>query len=164
MAAMPATGLGSSVAPLAAEQGSATSVAATSTTAASSAAAGDAAAQQIIRGMRLQWSGSVGEAQLRLQPENLGQVYVSVRVDQGTVSATLRADSAAAQQWIQTHQQDLKQALQDQGLQVSEIIVTNEPDQRQQRGNQQERENASRGRQARRQDSTADQPRFEIRV
>jgi flagellar hook-length control protein FliK len=89
------------------------------------------AAQQVIRSMRLQWNGSVGEAQLRLQPEHLGQVLVSVRVDQGAVSATLQADSASAQQWIQTHQQELRQALQDQGLRVTEFNVTTNPDDRQ---------------------------------
>jgi flagellar hook-length control protein FliK len=89
------------------------------------------AAQQVIRSMRLQWNGSVGEAQLRLQPEHLGQVLVSVRVDQGAVSATLQADSASAQQWIQTHQQELRQALQEQGLRVTEFTVTTNPDDRQ---------------------------------
>src|SRR5262249_36284153 len=49
-------------------------------------AEGGDAAQHVIRSMRLQWSGSVGEAQLRLEPEHLGQVLVSVRVDQGNVS------------------------------------------------------------------------------
>jgi flagellar hook-length control protein FliK len=85
---------------------------------------------QMIRSMRLQWSGAVGEAQLRLTPEHLGQVLVSVRVDQGNVSATLHADSATAQQWIQSHEGELRQALQDQGLKVAQFTVTANPDDR----------------------------------
>jgi hypothetical protein len=95
------------------------------------AAAGDVdGSQNVLRSMRLQWNGSVGEAQLRLEPEHLGQVLVSVRVDQGNVSATLHADSATAQQWIESHQQDLRQALQDQGLKVTHFHVTVNPDDR----------------------------------
>jgi flagellar hook-length control protein FliK len=111
----------------------------------------DASAQQVIRSMRLQWSGSVGEAHLRLQPEHLGQVLVNVRVDQGNVSATLHADSATAQQWIQAHEQELRQALQEQGLRVTQLTVTANPDDRPRR------EQA-------RQDQPRDQPRDQQRA
>jgi flagellar hook-length control protein FliK len=126
----------------------------------------DADAQQVIRSMRLQWNGSVGEAQLRLQPEHLGQVLVSVRVDQGNVSATLHADSATAQQWIQTHEQELRQALQDQGLRVTQFQVTSNSDDRSQgdqpqRGQQQDDQQPARPRTER---TDPNAPKFEVRV
>jgi hypothetical protein len=128
---------------------------------------GGDAAQQVIRTMRLQWSGSVGEAQLRLEPEHLGQVLVSVRVDQGNVSATLHADSAMAQQWIEAHQQDLRQALQDQGLRVTHFNVTTNPDDRARRdGSAPQDQPRNQQQPARRRDQrqNADGRTFEIRV
>jgi flagellar hook-length control protein FliK len=128
------------------------------------------AAQQVIRSMRLQWSGTSGEAQLRLQPEHLGQVLVSVRVDQGNVSATLHADSATAQQWIESHQQELRQALQDQGLKVTQFNVTVNPDdrgrrdassQQQQSRDQQDQAQSGRSRTLR---DTSNGRTFEVRV
>lgn len=126
----------------------------------------EADSQQIIRGMRLQWRGPVGEAQLTLRPEHLGQVTVTVRVDHGAVSATLRAETPAAQQWMQAHQQDLRQALQQQGLEVAEVVITTDPDDRQQ-GGQQTKDDGEASRQRRPQprgEMAAQQPRFEIRV
>jgi len=123
------------------------------------------AAQNVIRSMRLQWSGSAGEAQLRLEPEHLGQVFVSVRVDQGNVSATLQADSASAQQWIQTHQQELRQALQDQGLRVTHFNVTTNPDDRRQGAPQQDqRDQQQSGARARNDRQPTDGRIFEVRV
>ena len=46
-------------------------------------AAPEEQATQIVRSMRLQWRGATGEATLRLQPDHLGQVFVSVRVENG---------------------------------------------------------------------------------
>lgn len=124
-------------------------------------------AAQIVRSMRFQWRGPVGEAQLRLTPEHLGQVLVSVRVEHGTVNATLHADTPGAQQWIQAHQQQLRDALDAQGLRVAHLHVTSDPEDRPRRDRDQEdaRQPRSRSRQP-----TADagrdagDRRFEIRV
>lgn len=119
-------------------------------------------AAQIVRSMRLQWRGSVGEAQLRLAPEHLGQVLVSVKVDQGSVRATMHAETPAAQQWIQAHQQQLRDALDAQGLRVAELQVTTDPEDRPRRDQPQDQERPRGRAQARARDGEA--PRFEIRM
>jgi flagellar hook-length control protein FliK len=103
-------------------------------------------AAQIVRSMRLQWRGTTGEATLRLQPDHLGQVFVSVRVEQGAVSATVRAETPAAQQWIQQHQQQLRDALDAQGLRVAQFHVTSNPDDRPRRDHQQDQNQDASGR------------------
>jgi flagellar hook-length control protein FliK len=87
-------------------------------------------ADQIVRAVRLQWRDGVGEARLTLQPEHLGQVVISLRVEQGAVSAVLRAENAAAADWIRLHQTDLKASLAQQGLGLDSLEVTVDPDDR----------------------------------
>jgi flagellar hook-length control protein FliK len=122
----------------------------------------DEQAAQIVRSMRLQWRGSVGEAQLRLTPEHLGQVLVSVKVDQGSVTATMHAETPAAQQWIQQHQQQLRDALDAQGLRVAQLQVTTDPEDRPRRDHSGEREKPRGRAQTHARDGEA--PRFEIRM
>jgi flagellar hook-length control protein FliK len=122
----------------------------------------DEQAAQIVRSMRLHWRGSVGEAQLRLTPEHLGQVLVSVKVDQGSVTATMHAETPAAQQWIQAHQQQLRDALDAQGLRVAELQVTTDPEDRPRRDHQDQQEKPRGRAQTRARDDEA--PRFEIRM
>ena len=62
---------------------------------------------QIVRAAHLQWRDGVGEARLRLNPEHLGEVTISLRVEQGAVFATIRAESPAALHSIQARQQEL---------------------------------------------------------
>ncbi len=123
-------------------------------------------AAQIVRSMRLQWRGATGEATLRLQPDHLGQVFVSVRVEQGAVSATVRAETPAAQQWIQQHQQQLRDALDAQGLRVAQFHVTSNPDDRPRRDHEQDQNQDAAGRRgrARARNNDAGDRRFEIHL
>ena len=130
-------------------------------------AAPEEQAAQIVRSMRLQWRGANGEATLRLQPDHLGQVFVSVRVEQGTVSATVRAETPAAQQWIQQHQQQLRDALDAQGLRVAQFHVTSNPDDRPRRDHEQDQNQDASGRRgprARARRNDAGDRRFEIHL
>jgi len=118
--------------------------------------------QSMVRAVRLFTSGDgVSEARLQLDPEHLGPVALTVRVEQGTVSAHFRAETPAAQRWIETHQQDLRSNLREQGLEVKEVVVTTDPD-----GRRERRQDAPPARQARarRTTSGADEPRFEVLV
>ena len=129
-------------------------------------AAPEEQAAQIVRSMRLQWRGQTGEATLRLQPDHLGNVFVSVRVEQGSVSAMVRAETPAAQQWIQQHQQQLRDALDAQGLRVAQFTVTSNPDDRPRRDSEQEQNQDASGRRSRpraRQNGSDDR-RFEIHL
>jgi len=86
----------------------------------------------VIRAIQLQWRQGVGEARVQLQPEHLGHVTVSLRVDHGTVTALVRAESPLAQERIQAHQHELRSALEAQGLRLGTIVVAVDPDQRRQ--------------------------------
>jgi len=129
-------------------------------------AAPEEQAAQIVRSMRLQWRGQTGEATLRLQPDHLGNVFVSVRVEQGSVSAMVRAETPAAQQWIQQHQQQLRDALDAQGLRVAQFTVTSNPDDRPRRDSEQEQNQDASGRRSRprARQNGGDDRRFEIHL
>lgn len=86
--------------------------------------------EQVVRAIRLQWQHGIGEARLALQPENLGRVDVQLRVEQGTVTAVLRTDTADAATWIRNHHGDLRQALADQGLDLDSFEVVVDPESR----------------------------------
>ena len=90
--------------------------------------------QAMVRTVRLFTAGTgASEARLVLEPEHLGPVALTVRVEQGSVSAHFRADTPAAHRWIETHQQELRAGLREQGLEVKELVVTTDPDGRRER-------------------------------
>ena len=88
----------------------------------------------IVRVIKLQTTAGGGEIQLRLRPEHLGELTVSVRVQGGAVSAALLSDSPDVRAWIQQHQQDLRSSLKDQGLSLEQLTVDPEGHQRQRQG------------------------------
>ena len=65
-----------------------------------------------------------GEARIRLHPDHLGEIVMTVKVDQGTVIAELQVDSEAARGWIRAHQHLLRAALAEQGLGLDRFTVT----------------------------------------
>ncbi len=90
--------------------------------------------QSMVRTVRLFTAASgASEARLTLEPEHLGPVALTVRVEQGSVSAHFRAETPAAHRWIEAHQQELRSGLREQGLEVKEVVVTTDPDGRRER-------------------------------
>jgi hypothetical protein len=81
-------------------------------------------AGQMVKAIALAWRDGVGEAKIRLTPEHLGEVQVSMKVERGQVVAQIVAETATARAWIETHQQDLRDALSQQGLQLDKLVVT----------------------------------------
>ena len=86
----------------------------------------------IVRVVKLQATEGGGEIQLRLRPEHLGDLTVTVRVEAGAVSAALRSDSPEVRAWIQQHEQDLRAGLKEQGLSLEQLTVDPEGQQQQQ--------------------------------
>jgi hypothetical protein len=84
-----------------------------------------------VGAVRLRWQDGIGEARLRLGPDHLGEVSVSVRVDQQAVTATLRASTVEQQQWIAAHEAELRHALGEQGLELDRLVVAVDPDREQ---------------------------------
>jgi flagellar hook-length control protein FliK len=115
--------------------------------------------QQFVQTMRVQFRDGIGDAVLRLRPEHLGEVSISLRVENGTVAATVSAEAAAVRQWLETNQASLRQSLSEQGLHLDRFVVQRDPEERQSREDQ-----PSRQQQRRRRTANADTPRFEITV
>lgn len=60
---------------------------------------------------------------LQLKPENLGSLSILLQVKNKEVSAVIRADNAESGKLLSAHLDQLKQALQDQGLKVTKLEV-----------------------------------------
>ena len=89
---------------------------------------------------------------------------MTVKVDQGTVTAVLQVDSEAARGWIRAHQHLLRAALGEQGLGLDRFTVV-EKDQRDARDSRDPRD--PRGEPAPRRRSPSSESkdaRFDIRV
>lgn len=114
--------------------------------------------QQIVRAIRLQWAQGVSEARVRLQPQHLGDVVVSLRVEHGAVRADLHADSVEVRNMIRGNEAELRRTLGDQGLQLTRLTVDEKPEQRQ----TPQRERHEGAPQQRRQRPRETGPRFEV--
>ncbi len=90
----------------------------------STAGTGPALTDQVVRAVSLAWRGEIGDAQIRLTPEHLGEVSVSLHVEKGQVTAQVQATTSTARDWIQAHEQDLRSGLAAQGLQLDRLVVT----------------------------------------
>lgn len=92
---------------------------------------GQPASHAIVQSLKVQWRQGGGEARLRLQPEYLGELSLSLRVQGSTVSVVLRSDSPAVRGWIDTHQAELRRALEAQGLVLGRFVIDPDDDPRQ---------------------------------
>ena len=79
--------------------------------------------QAIVKSIKVQWNQGAGEARLRLHPEFLGDLSVSLRVIGASVTAVLQSDSPAVREWVQAHQADLRRALEEAGLSLDNLVV-----------------------------------------
>jgi flagellar hook-length control protein FliK len=80
-------------------------------------------APQIIQTIRLAWSRSGGEAHIRLDPRQFGDLSVSIRLDGGQVVARLQADAPAVREWLQTNQRTLQDQLAEHQLKLTRFDV-----------------------------------------
>jgi flagellar hook-length control protein FliK len=114
---------------------------------------------QIVKAIRLQWRQGLGEAKIRLEPEHLGEVQVSLRVQAGVVTAVVKAENPTVQGWIENRQQELRNALDEQGLRLQRFEVVVDPESRRQ---PRETPEGNPLRRLRRSDVT--EPEFEIEI
>jgi flagellar hook-length control protein FliK len=81
----------------------------------------------IANNMKLSVGEAFKEARLSLHPENLGQVDVKITLHaNGQLVAQLTADTLAGKQLLESQLPQLRQALQNQGLQVERLEVAQE--------------------------------------
>jgi flagellar hook-length control protein FliK len=81
---------------------------------------------QIVQQVRLQWRDGIGDARIMLDPDYLGGVNISLRVEAGAVTATVNADSAAVRTWIESNEGMLRQGLAEHGLTLERLVIAGE--------------------------------------
>jgi flagellar hook-length control protein FliK len=77
--------------------------------------------------MRMQMRAGGGQAEIRLAPEFLGSVRLSVVVDHGVVKATLSADSPGALESLPWDVDRLRASLESHGLHLDEFELRDDP-------------------------------------
>ncbi len=115
---------------------------------------------QIVQSMRMQFRDGIGEAVLKLNPEHLGSVSISLRVENGGLKANVQADLPAVRQWLESQQDTLRSALAEHGLRLDRFDV--EPDAQRQQADDDGRRGQSRKRQPQKRE--VEQPVFEVVV
>jgi flagellar hook-length control protein FliK len=115
---------------------------------------------QIVQSMRMQFRDGIGEAVLKLNPEHLGSVSISLRVENGGLKANVQADLPAVRQWLESQQDTLRSALAEHGLRLDRFDV--EPDAQRQQAEDDGRRGQSRKRQPQKRE--VEQPVFEVVV
>jgi hypothetical protein len=86
---------------------------------------------RLVQSMRVLVRDGASEATIRLRPEHLGDVNISLRVDGRSVSAVVRAEAAGVREWLQLQHESLRQSLALHGLSLDRLDV--EPDERRER-------------------------------
>ena len=80
-------------------------------------------AERIVQSMRLQWARGGGEARITLEPSHLGELTVTLKVDQGVVAVRLQAETPIVREWLQTHAQTLRQGLAEHQLTLDRLEI-----------------------------------------
>jgi flagellar hook-length control protein FliK len=116
---------------------------------------------QIVHALRMQWRGRVGEARLTLHPKYLGAVAISLRVEQGGMTAIMQVEDPQVRAWIQGNEALLKQGLASHGLTLERLVVSEEQTRRDRQGEHEGEARRDHSRHGRRW-LTENAPRFEI--
>ena len=84
-------------------------------------------AAQVVQAVRLQWRDGIGSARVTLDPEYLGEITVTLRVEGGMVTASVHAQNPDVRAWMEANQPLLRQGLSQQGLSLDQLSVSDEP-------------------------------------
>jgi hypothetical protein len=80
----------------------------------------------VVQTLRLQMRDGVGTAVVHLEPEYLGAVSISLRVENGVVTATMHAENPQVRGWMEANAPLLRESLASQGLTLDRLIVTDD--------------------------------------
>ena len=83
-------------------------------------------AESIVHSLRLQYQRGGGEAVVHIKPEHLGPVSVSLRVENGAVSAFVNAENPAVAEWLKANEHLLRDGLASSGLHLERFAVRRE--------------------------------------
>ncbi|TCZ79964.1 flagellar hook-length control protein FliK [Paenibacillus albiflavus] len=85
----------------------------------------DDMSQFVVKTMKVSLLGDgLSEAKFALQPQNLGHIDVKLTMHNGTLVAQIATNSLGAKELIESQLPQLRQMLQNQGLQVERLEVT----------------------------------------
>jgi flagellar hook-length control protein FliK len=77
----------------------------------------------IIQSLRMQYQAGGGDAIVHIKPEHLGPVSVSLRVENGVVSAVVTAENPAVAEWLKANEHMLRDGLSSSGLHLERFAV-----------------------------------------
>ena len=80
--------------------------------------------EQIVQNMRFEVRGDMAEIRIQLRPEHLGEVSLRVATQNGIVVAQFVAESQRVKEIIESNFNQLRDALEQQGINISEIEVS----------------------------------------
>jgi len=80
-------------------------------------------ADQVIRTVKLQMTDGASEMRLTLKPPSLGEVQLNVRVEDTKMNAQIDVSQQVVKSAIEAHLPQLRQTLQEQGIDVQRIDV-----------------------------------------
>lgn len=83
---------------------------------------------RIVQSLRMQFARGGGDAIVHIKPEHLGPLSISLRVENGSVSARIIADNPVVAEWIQANEQTLRDGLKSNGLQLDRLVITRDDD------------------------------------
>jgi flagellar hook-length control protein FliK len=78
---------------------------------------------QIVKAIKIQVRDGIGEVRLRLQPEQMGEVHIALKVDRDRVSAVLQVERPELRAQIEGQGQTLRAGLAAQGLKLEDLTV-----------------------------------------
>src|SRR6185503_1361505 len=90
-------------------------------------------ADQIVRSIRIQALLGGGEVELQLDPKYLGAVRISLKVVNDAVTAQIHADQPAVREWLDGHQQQLRDAIGEHGLKLGHLDIAKSSESQQNR-------------------------------
>jgi flagellar hook-length control protein FliK len=122
--------------------------------------------ERMVQSLRVQFRDGIGEAVVRLKPEHLGSVQVSLKIENGAITATVQAEVASVRHWLESQQDTLRTSLAEHGLRLERFVVQPDGERQSARDDAQPREQRrqqqrTRGRAAM---SGTDQPVFDVTV
>jgi len=79
---------------------------------------------QIVQHMRYEVRGDITEVRIQLKPEHLGEVALRVAMQNGIVVAQFIAENQRVKEIIESNFNQLRDALEEQGINISEIEVS----------------------------------------
>lgn len=80
--------------------------------------------EQIVNHMRFEVRGDIAEIRIQLKPEHLGEVSLRIAAQNGIVVAQFVAESQRVKEIIESNFSQLRDSLEQQGINISEIEVS----------------------------------------